>query len=114
MLALGWGLALSAWFWLPALAETGLAQTEPITSGYFHYANHFRGTDLVQPSLLFSYDVSGGGAFRMGLLQALLIVAGLAVLLLALARKGWLAASGVRAGAGSGFFSCWVCSWRRR
>ena len=94
VLALGWGLALSAWFWLPALAETGLAQTEPITSGYFHYANHFRGTDLVQPSLLFSYDVSGGGAFRMGLLQALLIVAGLAVLLLALARKGWLAASG--------------------
>src|SRR5690606_20343181 len=79
---------------LPALAETGLAQTEPITSGYFHYANHFRGTDLVQPSLLFSYDVSGGGAFRMGLLQALLIVAGLAVLLLGLARKGWFAASG--------------------
>lgn len=90
--ALGWGLALAAWFWLPALAETSLAQTEPVTSGYFHYANHFRGADLVQRSLLFSYDVAGGGAFRMGLLQAALVAAGLAVLLLPLAvRKSGVA-----------------------
>jgi hypothetical protein len=78
---LAWGLLLSAWFWLPALAETSLAQTGPITAGYFHFASHFRGADLVQSSLLFSYDVSGGGAFRMGLLQAALIAAGLLALL---------------------------------
>jgi hypothetical protein len=86
--ALAWGLALAAWFWLPALAETGLAQTGPITAGYFHFANHFRGADLVQGSLLFSYDVSAGGAFRMGLLQAALIAAGLLSLGLAWRRAG--------------------------
>ncbi|MDT8305933.1 MAG: 6-pyruvoyl-tetrahydropterin synthase-related protein, partial [Anaerolineae bacterium] len=84
--ALAWGLALAAWFWLPALAETGLAQTGPVTSGYFHYAAHFRSADLVQPALLFSYDVLDGAAFRMGLVQALLVIAGLLVLLLTAAR----------------------------
>ncbi len=86
--ALVWGLALSAWFWLPALAETGLAQTGPMTAGYFHFANHFRGLDLVQGSLLFSYDVSAGGAFRMGLFQTVLVVAGLLALGLAAAPAG--------------------------
>ncbi|HSM55758.1 MAG TPA: 6-pyruvoyl-tetrahydropterin synthase-related protein [Candidatus Sulfomarinibacteraceae bacterium] len=81
------GLALSAWFWLPALAETGLVQTGPVTQGYFHYSNHFRGADLVQPSLFFDYNVSGGRAFRMGLVQALLAVAGIAALLWRLARE---------------------------
>jgi hypothetical protein len=80
--ALVWGLALSAWFWLPALVETGLAQTGPVTAGYFHFANHFRSADLVQRSLLFSYDVVDGAAFRMGLAQALLTGAALIVLVL--------------------------------
>ena len=42
-------------------------QTGPVTQGYFHYSNHFRGADLVQGTLGFDYDVAGGGAFRMGL-----------------------------------------------
>lgn len=75
------GLLLSAWFWLPALAETSLVQTEPVTRGYFHYGNHFLSTDLAQTSFLFDYEVAGGRAFRMGLVQALLLVAGLAALL---------------------------------
>lgn len=78
---IGLGLALSAWFWLPALAETGLVQTEPVTTGYFHYSNHFLDADLVQPSFFFDYDVAGGRAFRMGLIQAGLIIAGLVTLL---------------------------------
>ena len=75
------GLGLAAWFWLPALGETGLAQTGPITSGYFSYAVHFRTLDLVQRSPAFDFDVADGGAFRMGLLQALLALAGGGVLL---------------------------------
>lgn len=96
--AFAWGLALAAWFWLPALAETGLAQTGPVTSGYFHFSAHFRGADLVQPSLLFSYDVLDDGAFRMGLLQAVLIGAGLVVLLLPLLRRVTKTGSGRESG----------------
>ncbi len=71
------GLLLAAWFWVPALGETALAQTAPLTAGYFHYSNHFRSAGLVQASLLFDWEVAGQAAFRMGLVQALLILAGL-------------------------------------
>ena len=83
-------LALSAWFWLPALSEQGLAQLEPVTAGYFHFSNHFRGPDLVQNTLFFDYDVAEGGAFRMGLVQLAVITAGLGVLLLRGVGKGRL------------------------
>jgi len=88
ILALLLGLAVSAWFWLPALAERSLAQLGPVTSGYFHFSNHFRELSilkeqsLVQSGLIFDYDVAGGGAFRMGLVQTILIIAGLISLLL--------------------------------
>ena len=78
-LALGVGLA--AWFFVPALLEQGEAQLGPVTAGYFFYGNHFRGADLVQTSFRFDYDVSDGRAFRMGLMQAILAVAGLLALL---------------------------------
>ena len=45
--------ALAAWFFVPALVEQDLAQLGPVTEGYFHYSNHFRGLDLVQEGLLF-------------------------------------------------------------
>ncbi len=77
-LALALGLALAAWFWLPALGESNLAQLEPVTAGYFHFENHFRDTNLVQNSVIFNYDVAGGTAFSMGLVQFVLILAGLA------------------------------------
>ncbi|MCA9934171.1 MAG: hypothetical protein H6662_06110 [Ardenticatenaceae bacterium] len=79
ILSLLLGLGLAAWFFVPALGEQDLAQLGPVTEGYFHYSNHFRGTDLVQGSLWFDYDVSGGGAFRMGLVQAVTAVLGLLV-----------------------------------
>ncbi len=80
LLAVGGGLllalGLAAWFFLPALAEQALAQLEPVTAGYFHYSNHFRGLDLLQPNLWFDYSPDGGRAFRMGLIQTIAIVLG--------------------------------------
>lgn len=73
-------LALAAWFFVAALAERDLAQLEPVTAGYFHYGNHFRGVDLVQLNPIFDYGVDGGNAFRMGFLQAVTAVAGLITL----------------------------------
>ncbi|HSH04892.1 MAG TPA: 6-pyruvoyl-tetrahydropterin synthase-related protein, partial [Anaerolineae bacterium] len=75
------GFALSAWFFVPALAATADAQLTAVTDGYFHYSNHFRGFDLTQTSLLFDFDVAAGGAFRMSLPQTLLATLGLLTLL---------------------------------
>jgi hypothetical protein len=80
-------LALAAWFFVPALAERDLAQLGPVTEGYFHYSNHFRGLDLVQGGLIFDYNPDGGVAFRLGLVQVGLALAG-AVALLFIWRRG--------------------------
>ena len=78
---LGLALALAAWFFVPALAEQSLAQLGPVTEGYFHFSNHFRGVNLVQTFLAFDYSVDGGNAFRMGLVQVITAVSGLIILL---------------------------------
>ena len=79
--ALGLGLLLSAWFWIPALGETAYVDLRDMTSGYFHYGQHFRSSDLVQQNLLFDYAITADREpFRMGLLQALLALAGGATL----------------------------------
>ncbi len=70
------GLALAAWFFVPALVEQQYARLGPVTEGYFSYANHFRGLNLVQTRAVFDYDVSGGNAFRMGLVQAVAALLG--------------------------------------
>ena len=76
------GLALSAWFWLPALLEQDLVQLEPVTEGFFNYAVNFRGADLVQRSWLFDYVVTAEqDPFRMGLMQTVLIGIGVIGLL---------------------------------
>jgi hypothetical protein len=82
-------LLLSAWFWVPALAETGYVQLSAQTSGYFFYGNHFRGTDLVQRKLLFDYATGGesNSPFAMGLVQAALAVAGASVVLFSVIRS---------------------------
>jgi hypothetical protein len=77
--ALGLGVMLSAWYWLPALAEAGYGQLEAQTTGYFFYGNHFRGTDLVQPGLIFDYVASPGSPSSfaaMGSVQTALVLAG--------------------------------------
>ncbi|MBI3241473.1 MAG: hypothetical protein HYZ49_04175 [Chloroflexi bacterium] len=79
-LAIALGLALSAFYWLPALRETGFAQLGSQTTGFFFYGNHFRGLNLIQPSLLFNYDVGSSTTtpFAMGLAQTILL--GIAIL----------------------------------
>ncbi len=77
---------LTAWFWIPAIGETGYGQMGPeFTAGYFHYSNHFRGLDLVQPTFFFNYAVAGSaadaGPFTMGLVQAALALLGAGVLI---------------------------------
>ena len=72
-------LALSAWFWLPALGEVGQAQLGDQTTGYFYFANHFRAANLVQASLAFDYAINESlDAFAMGALQMMAIGAGAA------------------------------------
>ncbi len=80
------GLLLSAWFWLPALAEVRYGQLgEAFTAGYFHYDRHFRGWDLVQQGVAFDYAVAGSvdeaGPFAMGLVQALAALLGAVAML---------------------------------
>lgn len=84
--ALLWGLALAAFFWLPALREGDAVQLGDLTQGFFFYGNHFRGLDLVQTTPLFDY---AGRPFSLGLVQAGLALAGGLVLL-------WRAARGRR------------------
>jgi len=86
-LALGFGLLLSAWFWLPAVAELGYVQLGPSVGispdDYFHYSQHFRTLNLVQWTLLFDYpvapDLTGRSPFAMGLVQAVCAVTGMVV-----------------------------------
>jgi hypothetical protein len=81
-IGLGLGLAISAWYWLPALLEGKYVQLEHQTTGYLNYTNHFRGLNLVQPSLLFDYAVVPGRTpFAMGLVQAVLALIGVAAIL---------------------------------
>ena len=90
------GFLLTAWFWLPAIAETEYGQMGPeFTAGYFHYSNHFRGLDLVQRTFAFNYSVApraeDAGPFAMGLVQAALALAGVVSLL---ANGKWQMANG--------------------
>ncbi len=79
-------LALSAFFWLPALGEASLTQVGDVqTTGYFNYAEHFRTTNLIQNSLGFDYAITttpgSNSPFAMGLVQAIGTAAGLCVLI---------------------------------
>jgi len=78
LLPLLWGLALSAFFWLPALRESAFVQLDGLTGGYFFYGNHFRSADLLNAALLFDY---AGNPFSVGLVQAALAALGLGVML---------------------------------
>lgn len=104
-LVLAFGLLLSAWVWVPALAETGLVQAQTLTDDYFHHSRHFRTADLVQRGVLFSYSVAPGGEtpFAMGLPQALAaVLGGLALVVDILRRRSGHGGRG-RAPAGQGF-----------
>jgi len=86
-LALGLGLALSSWYWAPALREGSLVQLEEQTTGYFHYLGHFRSTNLVQWRLIHDYSIGPErDPFSTGLVQSLLALGGAVALLVGVAR----------------------------
>lgn len=90
------GALLSAWFWLPALVERSNVVLTEMTTGYFSYALHFRGLDLVQRALAFDYAITADqNPFRMGLLQATLGLAGLLAILVWWIRSRRLEANSV-------------------
>ncbi|MCS7060968.1 MAG: 6-pyruvoyl-tetrahydropterin synthase-related protein [Anaerolineae bacterium] len=75
--AAGLAVSLSAWFWLPALGDAALVQLGDQTTGYFHFVNHFRSTDLIQARLVFDYTLSASQTpFAMGLVHTVLAAAG--------------------------------------
>ncbi len=82
------GAALAAWFWLPALAEREAVQLGASTTGYFDYRNHFLGFELLQLDLTPDYDAEAGAPAFTGLLQALLALAGFALVTFGLRREG--------------------------
>ena len=95
LLGLLLALALAAWFFAPALVEQSLAQLDTVTTGYFHYSNHFLGTavqPITQSTFFVDYGVSDREAFRMGLVQMAVTVAGLLGLDLVVARLKWIPA----------------------
>jgi len=99
LLALVLGLLLSAWLWLPALGESEQVQlNEEQITGYFYYSNHFRSRDLVQLTALFNYDPDAESTFfAMGLVQAVLSLAGVVALLWRWLRRRRLEATGLLA-----------------
>lgn len=86
VLSLATGALLSAWFVIPALAERADVYLKDMTTGYFHYAQHFRSTNLVQHSLAFDWAITEDKQpFAMGLVQAVMAAVGLLAMLM-----GWI------------------------
>jgi hypothetical protein len=80
--AIALGLVLSLWFWGPALCERSLVQLSEQTTGYFHFAGHFRRGDLIQSRFLHDYTIDGEREpFSVGLAQVAIALAGLVGLL---------------------------------
>lgn len=107
-LALGGVLALglSAFYWLPALADRRYVHFEHNTTGYFDFHNHFLDvTRLVQASPVYDYALSGSsdGAlpFQLGLVQAL--AAALGVILAALLARRVSVVAALAASTGLGY-----------
>ena len=86
-LGLALGLALSAWCWVPQLGEMSYAQLGEQTTGYFNYSNHFRGVNLVQPTLAFDYNVGKTTPFAMSSVQAALAAIGIVVIAVRIVRR---------------------------
>lgn len=74
-----WGLGLSAFYWLPAAAERGWVAAANLTTGWYDFHHHFLDLfHLVQPSLLYPLTNPHPIPPRVGLVQLLLALGGLA------------------------------------
>ena len=72
------GLALAAFFWVPALREQSYVQLEHMTTGYFDFHAHFLDLGrLVSPEVAYNYNLDGspeaGLPFHLGLVQTALV-----------------------------------------
>ena len=79
----GLGLALSASLWLTAAVEMDqvwMGVKDIQTSGYFSYAGHLLGRNLVQPTLLHDYENAQSTPLAMGAVQAAMVAAGVVAL----------------------------------
>lgn len=81
------GLALAAFFWVPALREQSYVQLEHMTTGYFDFHGHFLGLEqLVSPEWAYNYNLDGypesGLPFHLGLIQTALALISLLVAIL--------------------------------
>ncbi len=90
-LAAALGLALAAFFWVPALSEQSYVQLEHLTTGYFDFHGHFLDLgQLVSPELIYNYNLDGhpesGLPFHLGLAQAALVAVSLLLAILHWAR----------------------------
>lgn len=75
------GLALTCFYWLPALWDRRYVHLEHVTTGYFDFRGHFLElARLVQPWLVYDYGLGGTPdgrvPFQLGLAQALLALGG--------------------------------------
>jgi hypothetical protein len=84
------GLGLSAFFWLPALAEKGLVKTDLLRTGFLNWSNY-----IIYPSQLlwshwgFGYSIRGPGngiSYSLGLIHIVLAIAGVVIGLRAASR----------------------------
>lgn len=81
------GLGISAFFWLPALAEKNLVTINTITQGYFDFKGHFATLNQLFLSRFWGYGASLFGrsdmSFQIGHLQWIIptVVMGIALLL---------------------------------
>ncbi len=72
------GLALSAWFWIPALLERSTLRMEDLLTGFFDYHNNFLDNALVQGNPFVAYEAY---PYRLGWWQTLIVGIGATVLL---------------------------------
>lgn len=63
-----WGLALSAYFILPAIFEKHFVKTETLTYGYFNYVSHFVGLKQLLFNTLWGYGSSEPGPWDQAFL----------------------------------------------
>jgi hypothetical protein len=80
MIGVGVGLGLSAFYWLSAIFERELIQSERLYEKFFDYHNHFQSLGkLIQTSFAYSYDYDyfSGTLFRAGMVQIGLATLGL-------------------------------------
>jgi len=100
------GLGLGAFYWLPVLMDRRYVHFEFNTTGYFDFRGHFLSlARLVQASPIYDYGLDGTPdghlPFQLGLVQAVVAVAGLLLAAIIGRRLGALA--GVSAALGLGY-----------